>query len=161
MQLNRQPVSLAAYLPDLLHRSTPVMPVDRVRLDVPSDLPSVFADANRLERIMTNLLSNALKYADPDTTVQVRAHRHDGEVVVEITDQGQGITPDDLPHLFKRFYRAKGARKAEGLGLGLYITKKLVEAHGGRIWVESEVGQGSTFSFTLPIAEQMGSEPIN
>ncbi|MGI5836537.1 MAG: sensor histidine kinase, partial [Chloroflexota bacterium] len=67
-------------------------------------------------------------------------------------DKGIGIAPDELPHLFERFYRIKGTRKAEGLGLGLYITQMLVEAHGGKIWVESEPGKGSTFSFTLPIA---------
>ena len=153
LHLEREPVDLAAYLPDLLQRSAEVMPVDRVRLALPLDLPPVYADYDRLERIMTNLLSNALKYADPATEVLVRAHRQHGEVVIAIIDQGKGIRPDELPHLFERFFRAKGARKTEGLGLGLNITKMLVEAHGGRIWVESEVGKGSTFSFTLPIAD--------
>jgi len=154
MQLDRQPVDLTAYLPDLLQRSAPVMPVARIHLEVPPDLSPVSADYNRLERIMTNLLSNALKYSDPDTPVFVRISQQAGEVMVAITDQGKGIAPDTLPHLFERFYRAKEVRKAEGLGLGLYITKMLVEAHGGRMWVESEVGKGSTFTFTLPIATQ-------
>jgi PAS domain S-box-containing protein len=152
MQLDRHPVRLPVYLPDLLHRLTPVMPVERVRLDVPPELPPVSADYNRLERIMTNLLSNALKYSDPETPVRVYADQRDGDVVVAITDQGKGIPPEDLPHLFDRFYRATGARKAEGLGLGLYITRMLVEAHGGRIWMESAVGTGSTVYFTLPVA---------
>jgi signal transduction histidine kinase len=73
-------------------------------------------------------------------------------VEVSVTDQGRGIDPEDLPHLFQRFYRAKGTT-AEGIGLGLYITKQLIEAHGGRIWVESEVGKGSTFYFTLPTVD--------
>jgi len=72
--------------------------------------------------------------------------------VVSVTDRGPGISREDIPHLFERYYRVKGTRKAEGLGLGLYITRILVEAHGGRIWVQSEVGRGSTFSFTLPVA---------
>ena len=75
-------------------------------------------------------------------------------MVVTVSDQGRGIAPEDIPHLFERFYRAPEARKAEGIGLGLYITRMLVEAHGGRIWVESEVGKGSTFSFTLPVADE-------
>jgi len=73
-------------------------------------------------------------------------------VRISASDRGAGISPEDLDHVFERFYRAKGTRKTEGLGLGLYITRMLVEAHGGRIWAESEPGKGSTFSFTLPLA---------
>jgi signal transduction histidine kinase len=72
--------------------------------------------------------------------------------MIAVSDQGPGIPPEDLPHLFERFYRVKGARNAEGIGLGLYITRVLVEAHGGRVGVESEIGKGSTFAFTLPVA---------
>ena len=88
--------------------------------------------------------------------MRLRAWQDDGQVVVAISDEGPGISPEDLPHLFERFYRAKGARKAEGIGLGLYITRALVEAHGGRVWVESEVGKGSTLYFTLPAAKDGG-----
>ena len=97
-----------------------------------------------------NLLTNALKYSSEETPVVVRARLKDGTVLVSVQDFGVGISPQDLPHLFQRYYRAKTDRKAEGIGLGLYITKQLVEAHGGRIWVESTVGEGSTFFFTLP-----------
>ncbi|OPZ87987.1 MAG: Sensor histidine kinase YycG [bacterium ADurb.Bin429] len=83
----------------------------------------------------------------------VNARREDGEIAVAVRDRGRGIAPDDLPHLFQRFYRARGERRAEGIGLGLYITRLLVEAHGGRIGVESVPGEGSTFTFTLPVAE--------
>ena len=151
LQLACAPLDLSAYLAEFLQRSAPVLPVERVCLELPADLPRVAADANRLERIITNLLSNALKYSDPDTPVLARAQGQAGEVVVAIADRGRGIPPHDLPHLFERFYRSKSARSAEGLGLGLCITKMLIEAHGGRIWVESELGKGSTFYFTLPI----------
>lgn len=151
LRLNLQPVNLQAFVDDLLARLAATMPVDRVVVDFLAAYPAVCADYNRLDRIVTNLLSNALKYSDGP--VQVTAAPQDGQVMVCVTDYGRGISPDDMPHLFERFYRAQGERKAEGIGLGLYITKLLVEAHGGRIWVESELGKGSTFSFTLPVAE--------
>ena len=151
LKLKRDMVALPGYLEDLLQRVRMTMETPRIQVDMPGELPPVCADYARLERILVNLLSNALKYSAPDTPVLIRARRKDGEVEVSVTDQGMGIAPEDLPHLFERFYRAKGAQK-EGIGLGLYITKLLVEAHGGRIRVESEIGQGSTFSFTLPVA---------
>jgi two-component system CheB/CheR fusion protein len=152
-QLHCEPVNLADYLTQLLQRSSAALEVNRIQLDIPADLPPVRADDNRLDRIMTNLLSNALKYSDPGTPVLIRVRRLNDIVAVSITDQGRGIAPDDLPHLFERFYRTTTARKIEGIGLGLYITRMLVEAHGGHIEVVSEVGKGSTFSFTLPIAQ--------
>lgn len=151
-QLKREPVAMAAYLQDFHQRSATVFDVSRIQLDIPTELPPVLADYDRLDRILSNLLSNAMKYSDPGTPVLVRVCVQEGEIVVSVADHGPGIPPDDVPHLFQRFYRAKGERRAEGIGLGLYITKTLVEAHDGRIWVESEVGKGSTFSFTLPIA---------
>jgi len=149
-RLNREPLELAPSLESFLGQSSGALDIDRVRLEVPDDLPPVHADGDRLHRIITNLLSNALKYSE--SPVQVRAFRQDDEVVVSISDLGPGITSDDLPHIFQRFYRAKGTRRADGIGLGLYITRLLVEAHDGRIWVESEPGKGSTFHFTLPMA---------
>jgi signal transduction histidine kinase len=128
------------------------MDVGRVDIDVPAGLPDVAADTDRLERILTNLLTNALRYSFPETRVLVKARRTDKGVVISVTDKGVGIAPADLPRVFERFYRVKDAGKPEGLGLGLYITKMLIEAHGGRIWVESELGKGSTFYFTLPLA---------
>lgn len=153
LQLNRQPVQLDAYLRELLQRSAAVMETERIQLELPAELPPVAADYDRLERIMTNLLSNALKYSAAGMPVRVRVWQEDDEVVVSVADQGVGIDPRDLPHIFERFYRVKGERKTESVGLGLYITRMLVEAHGGRIRVESEVGKGSTFTFTLPVTK--------
>jgi len=151
MRLELQPVDLAAFIKDLLKRLYGALEVHRITADVPPELPPVRADFNRLERIVLNLLTNALKYSPGETPVCIRVRLCDDEVVVSIIDQGRGILPEDLPRLFQRFYRTTGERRAEGIGLGLYITRMLVEAHGGRIWVESEVGKGSTFSFTLPV----------
>ena len=151
LQLTLAPVELCAFTDDLLHRAAAVMATERIHLDCPIHLPIVQADSHRLERIFANLLSNALKYSDPGTPVLLHIRRAENEVAVSVTDAGTGIAAEDLPHLFERYYRANSERKKEGIGLGLYITRMLVEAHGGRIWVESEVGKGSTFTFTLPI----------
>lgn len=153
LHLECQPTDLRRFLVDLLQRTATLFDVRRVRLSVPQDVPPALADVDRLERILTNLLSNALKYSSPDTEVVVEATRRDDWIVVAVRDQGQGIAPEDLPHIFERFYRSKGQRK-ESLGLGLSIAKTLVEAHGGRLWVESQLGKGSTFYFTLPVAAE-------
>jgi PAS domain S-box-containing protein len=152
-RLNRQPVHLDAFFADLLDRSKTAFDAARIDLAFPPALPAVSADHDRLERIAINLLSNALKYSAPGTPINVSAEHRDATVVISVTDQGQGIMPEELPKLFQRFYRAAN-RKAEGIGLGLYITRLLVEAHGGRIWVDSQPGQGSTFAFSLPIDGQ-------
>ncbi len=147
-------VHLEHYLADLGRRLSDILPMQRVQCEIPPQLPPVLADYSRLERILLNLLSNAFKYSAEDSMVNIRVQPQDGEVRIAITDQGHGIAPSDLPHLFERFYRGKSARKAEGIGLGLYITRLLVEAHGGRIEVESTPEKGSTFSFTLPVARE-------
>jgi len=151
MRLELQPVDLLAFIGDLLKRLHGTLDVRRIAIEVPSDLPLARADYNRLERIMLNLLSNALKYSPEDQPVYVSARCHGDAVAVSVTDHGRGIPPDDQPKLFQRFYRAAAERRTEGIGLGLYITRMLVEAQGGHIWTESELGMGSTFSFTLPI----------
>lgn len=153
LELSRQPVALRPFVLDLVERLSGVLNPERIKVEIPKALPKVSADPDRLERIMINLVTNALKYSPPDSEVLVRGRRRGGEVVVSIIDRGMGFTPEDLSHLFERFFRAEPALRGEGLGLGLYITRTLVEAHGGRIWAESELGKGSTFYFTLPIAE--------
>jgi len=149
LQLKTEPIDLPSYIMDYLERAQPIMDVERISLDIKAGLPLILADANRLERILVNLLSNALKYSPPERSVILRARLHDSEVVVSVQDFGQGIPPEDIPRLFDRFFRAKGGGAVEGIGLGLYIAKLLVEAHGGRIWVDTELEKGSTFSFTL------------
>lgn len=152
LRLSRTAVDLRSFLLDLNRRLADVLDTRRIRVEIPEEMPRAYTDPDRLERIMTNLLSNALKYSPADSVVKVTARAVDGEVEVSVSDHGVGIPDEDCPHLFERFYRIKGTRKAEGLGLGLYITRMLVEAQGGRIWVESREGQGSSFSFTMPRA---------
>lgn len=150
--LRRRPIDLCSFTLELVNRLSGVVNVERIRIQIPDDLPKVLADPDRLERIVVNLLTNALKFSPADTEVVVRARRSGNEAVTSVTDKGVGIAPEDLPRIFERYYRAGRGRRPEGLGLGLYITRGLVQAHGGRIWVESEVGKGSTFYFTLPLA---------
>ncbi len=152
LRLETEPLCAKTLLANLLERQAAVPGWRRVVMDFPVTTLFVKADPARLERIFINLISNGIKYSPPDTVVTVSARRVDNELVVSVTDQGQGISPDKLPNIFDRFFRAKGPSSAGGMGLGLYITWLLVEAHGGRIWVESELGKGSTFYFTLPLA---------
>lgn len=122
---------------------------------VPENLPLVQADPDRLREILDNLLSNALKYSPEGSAIAVRAEAVTGGVRVDVVDHGAGIPEDDLPRLWEKFYRvdATDTRRRGGTGLGLYIVKQLVELQGGRVSVQSRIGLGSTFSFTLPVAE--------
>jgi PAS domain S-box-containing protein len=120
-----------------------------LRLDVAPDLAEVWADRDRLLQLFENLIGNAVKFTEPGGRVTVGATPRDGEVLFWVADTGVGISAEDLPHLFDRFWQARKAGR-QGAGLGLPIVKGIVEAHGGRIWVESTPGHGSTFYFTIP-----------
>jgi PAS domain S-box-containing protein len=153
LRLDPLPLDLGEFVSDVVGRLGFAAGGRRIQVAEPEDLPLVLADAHCLERNFANLLSNALKYSPPDAAVVVRLARQGAWVTTSVADEGRGIAAHDLPRLFERYFRTTQARThTEGLGLGLYITKKLVEAHGGRIWIESEVDKGSTFSFTLPVA---------
>jgi len=104
--------------------------------------------------VLTNLIHNAIKFTPAKGKICVSAAPHDSQMLlVKVADSGVGIAPEDLPRVFERFYKADRSRSGGGTGLGLAIAKHIVQAHGGRIWVESRVGKGSTFFFTLPLAE--------
>lgn len=105
-----------------------------------------------MERILVNILTTAIRYSSVDTRVVVGAELIGQEALVSVADQGVGISDEDLPHVFERFHKFKGAGRTGGVGLGLHITRMLLEAQGGRIWVESKLGKGTTSYFTLPLA---------
>ncbi len=114
---------------------------------------SIYADADRIERVLTNLVSNAVKYSPPKTRVAVCVGREDSQAVLTVSDQGPGIAKEDLAVLFQPFGRGRAAHSlAEGTGLGLYVVKQIVEAHNGRIEVHSEPGHGATFQIRLPLS---------
>ncbi|MRG90681.1 ATP-binding protein [Polyangium spumosum] len=150
VRLDKRELSMAAFVTELVDRIAGE-DAPRVAVHVPEGLPAISADPARLERILSNLISNALKYAPAGSPITVGAELCGDVIIVSVADRGTGISRVDLPHVFERFWRAAGARSHEGLGLGLFITKQLVEAHGGRIWVESELGVGSVFRFSLPV----------
>jgi PAS domain S-box-containing protein len=129
-----------------------VLEPDRLMIEIPADLPPVMADPDLLERILLNLLTNAMKYSNPQTPVRLEARRKEGEIEIAVIDRGEGIAPEDQTRIFERFYRTKGVRRGDSVGLGLYITRMLVEAHDGRIHVASAPAKGSVFFFTLPVA---------
>jgi signal transduction histidine kinase len=149
LELSCAPLALRPFLTDLLDSTDGVLEVSRIENAVPPGLPPVLADADRLDRIVTNLLGNALKYSRGP--VVVRAQTEGDLVRVSVADEGAGISEEDLPRIFDRYYRGQ-RHEGEGLGLGLFIVRKLVEAHGGTIRAESRPGAGSTFTFTLPTA---------
>lgn len=150
-RLDLAPVSLVSLVVDAVEQAVPPAERARVRVEPCGDLPPVSADAERLERAVGNLASNAVKYSPADAPIVIRLARGRGEVVLTVEDGGVGIPPEDLPHLFQKTFRARTAGAVEGLGLGLYIVRLIVEAHGGRVWVESQVGRGSRFHVALPI----------
>ena len=152
LSLATRAIDFAAFAGELKDRLAATLPVERVQVAPAPGLPSIEADPERLERIVVNLLVNALKYAPAGTPVRLEARPRDREVLITVRDEGPGIAPEDLPRIFDRFYRSAEARGTDGLGLGLYICRKLVDAHGGRIWVESERGEGSAFHVALPAA---------
>jgi signal transduction histidine kinase len=121
-------------------------------VDIPVGLPTVDVDPDRLVQVLLNILGNALRYTKPGGMITLAARLTDGSVVFSIKDTGDGIGADELAHVFERFYRSDQSRSRSGggAGLGLAIAKSLVEAHGGRIWAESKINEGSSFSFTVP-----------
>jgi len=123
-----------------------------LHVECPADLPCTVGDDQRIHQVLLNLLSNAAKYSDPGDTITLSAKVVDHELLISVADTGPGIPEDQLPKLFHKFSRLPGKEhQVTGTGLGLVIARQIVEAHGGKIWVESEVGQGTTFSFSLPI----------
>ena len=128
-----------------------------LRSAVPENLPRVLADAGRVVQVLTNLLENALRHTPLGGRVVVEAEGGDEVATFKVTDTGEGIAPEHLPHVFERFYRAEKARSREsgGSGVGLAISKALVEAMGGKIRAESPgPGEGASFSFALPVSHQ-------
>jgi signal transduction histidine kinase len=163
LRLNLQPIDASLVIGTMAENLSLVAEAQGVTLDVqlPDDLGPVQADPDRLAQVLGNLMVNALHHTPPGGRITVTAQQVGSTVQTSVSDSGEGIAPQDLPHVFERFWRADPARAhaeqagaerwARRSGLGLSVAQSLIEAQGGRIWAESELGRGSTFHFTVPI----------
>ena len=131
--------------------------IERVRVSADSPIADVDIDTMRVEQVVTNLISNALKYGDDHSEVVVHVTHRANDVEIAVTNRGGGISEDEMPQLFNRFMRSKSTRGSgvPGLGLGLYISKGVIQAHGGRLWAESTPGETTSFRLTLPASVGM------
>jgi PAS domain S-box-containing protein len=155
LQIHREPVDLPSVAESVISRLKARSENRKFSVEFPDDLPDVEADPIRVERIIYNLLENALKYSADDSEIKVSAHKANDQVITMIADRGFGIMPENLDKIFEPFERlGKRDDMRRGLGLGLVVCKRLVEAQGGKIFVESVPGKGSTFYFTLPMHGQ-------
>lgn len=154
LQIRREPITWATFVRDVVHRHHTAFSDRHFRVDVEGDERVVNGDRDRLEQVLGNLLENAVKYSPEGSDISLDVDDRGDHVVTAVSDRGMGIPADELGQVFERFHRGRHVSSTNygGLGLGLYITKQIVERHGGQIWVESREGQGTTFYFSLPAA---------
>lgn len=159
--LHMQPSSLDEILPRVISQWEPEAAKRSIslKMQLPDKLPRVMADPSRLAEVVGHLLSNAVKFSPTGAPIEVTAHEREGVVEVSVRDHGPGIAPEHHERIFRRFYQVDGgvSRKHGGAGLGLAIVQEVITQHGGRVWVESEPGQGSTFFFTVPKASTVST----
>ncbi len=160
LRLERQPTALAELVAKAVGKARPGLAETghEVAIRLPDEDVRVLADPMRVEQVLDNLLNNAARYSDPNTPVEVAVARDNGNVVVSVTDRGDGIPEAEQEHVFEPFHRGENSRRrgVHGAGLGLAVCRGIVEAQSGRIWVESTPGRGSTFRFTLPLVGNGG-----
>ena len=152
-ELKKEPVNLNQLVEEVIAQLSPQAERQKISIsqDFAADLPSVLADKERVRQVIANLVHNAIKFTPAGGRITITSRALEDSVVVDIADTGIGIPKEDLARVFERFYKGDKARAGEGAGMGLAIAKHVVEAHGGSIWVRSEEGKGSTFSFSLPL----------
>jgi len=158
LSVEANPMDIEELLSDALLTLDPLAKAKQIdlRLATEEALPQVEADRERIRQALSNLIGNSVKFSPAGSTIFLNAARVDGEVVISVKDEGPGMTSDQLSHAFDRFWQSRRTDR-EGAGLGLAITRGIIEAHGGRIWAESSIGKGSTFSFTLRAQDQKPS----
>lgn len=153
LKINLCDVSLDVLVKRIVNRFRTQSDQHHLMVDFPEEFPVILGDEARLEQVMTNLISNAIKYSPQGGEIRIGGKVLPEQVVVCVSDQGPGVAPEDIPHIFDRFYRsADAARTTKGAGLGLYLARAVVESHGGRIWVDPKPGDGARLCFSLPRA---------
>jgi PAS domain S-box-containing protein len=152
LPLEREPMALDAVAERVAERFRTQTDVHEIQVDFPDEFPVIEGDPTRLEQVINNLLSNAIKYSPEGGLIEMRGRSNADEVIVTVADQGVGIPFEEQPHIFESFFRGSREyqQQTSGAGLGLYLAKAIIEAHGGRIWVESNPGEGAAFSLALP-----------
>jgi signal transduction histidine kinase len=162
--LAREPVQMTSIINEVVESLTPHALNKGLKLQVeaPSSLPRLSGDITLLRQALTNLVDNAIKYTPAGGQIRLRASTDDADFLFAVTDTGVGIAPADQAHLFEKFFRVRqrGSTQVKGSGLGLAIVKSIVERHGGKAWLESKLGKGSTFYITLPLAVPAALEPL-
>ena len=152
LRLDKKPLAVAQLIEEAVEKLRPLMPDRTVEVNAAEDLPMLEADPDLVLLVLRQLLSNAMKYSPPGSPITVRASLTGDDVAIAVSDHGYGIPEYEQAHIFDKFYRAANVRAhIPGTGMGLSIARQIVEAHGGRIWVSSHMGRGSTFSLTLPL----------
>ena len=150
LKLNHTDLNVKLFLQRMAEKFRTQTSNHTIIVDVPDDFPIILADEERLSQVISNLLSNAIKYS-PGGEIRISGQVRAEHVIICVQDEGPGIAPGDIPHIFDRFYRAEDAsRITKGAGLGLYLTKAIIEAHGGRIWIDPKPGDGARICFSLP-----------
>ncbi|MDD5590536.1 MAG: PAS domain S-box protein [Dehalococcoidales bacterium] len=161
MKLNPQPVDIINLIRETVERMSQMKNERRQSIScrLPGSLPQINADPHRLEQVLMNLIGNAFKHTPPESTVTVSARQEKDDLVIEVQDNGPGISKTAQKRLFDPYFHSRAASDIEeGLGLGLPIARHIVDLHGGRIWVKSKTGQGSTFGFSLPLLTETAPE---
>jgi two-component system sensor histidine kinase KdpD len=155
MNVSPEPVLLGRLINRVILESGGRVGGHALLVNVPSDLPPVDADPALTQKVVRNLLENAVKFSPRGQQIEVTAEQQDGTVVVSVLDRGSGVPPEDLDRVFEPFYRPDATVRsgAQGAGLGLAVCRRLIEMQGGRIWAEARAGGGAAFRFTLPVAE--------
>lgn len=162
LEYTKEEFSLSDYIGELADLLTAIHPRHRIHVSANNSRSLIYADKLRLEQVLTNLVGNAAKYSKPGTTIQVSMDEQPGGTLhIGVTDEGIGMSEESTRQVFDKFYRDETvAKTVTGLGLGLFITRNIVEEHGGRIWVQSDVGKGSTFTFSIPIVQKADTESV-
>jgi signal transduction histidine kinase len=155
LEIRREPIAWAHFVRDVVHRHHTAVSDRRFHVSVPDVTKIVTGDRDRLEQVLGNLLENAVKYSPDGSDITVTVDDRGDSFVTAVCDRGIGIPADELGQVFERFHRGRQVSSTNygGLGLGLYITKQIIERHGGSIWVDSKEGQGTTFYFSIPVED--------
>lgn len=161
LSIKRSDVSIPDLINRMAKRFQTQSSVHQIVVDLPEGFPIILADESRLEHVISNLISNAIKYS-PKGEIKISGQIRPDFVIICVSDQGPGIAAEDIPHVFDRFYRAPDmARNTRGAGLGLFLTRSIVEAHGGQIWVNPETGKGARICFSLPRMVDQTSQKLS